>query len=93
MVKNIATTNLNIRTDKVVKEKAEEIFNELGLSMTTAISIFLRQTIRDNGIPFDLKLKPNDEIVVAIKGGQKLAKDSSAKGYDNMEDLIEELES
>lgn len=36
----MATTNLNIRTDKEVKDKAEEIFSELGLNMTTAVNIF-----------------------------------------------------
>lgn len=50
------TTNLNIRTDKEVKAAAERIFDALGLTMTTAINIFLRQTIRVNGIPFDLRL-------------------------------------
>ena len=49
------STNLNIRTDKNVKVAAEKIFEELGLNMTTAINIFLRQTIRSNGIPFGLK--------------------------------------
>ena len=42
----MATTNLNIRTDKEVKDKAEEIFSELGLNMTTAVNIFLRTAIR-----------------------------------------------
>ena len=46
------TTNLNIRTDKDVKEQAEQIFNELGLNMTSAVNVFLRTTIRENGIPF-----------------------------------------
>ena len=36
----MATTNLNIRIDKAIKDQAEEIFNELGLNMTTAINIF-----------------------------------------------------
>ena len=40
---------LNIRTDKNIKIKAEKIFDELGLNMSTAINIFLRQTIRENG--------------------------------------------
>ena len=44
----MATTNLNIRTDKAIKDQAEEIFNELGLNMTTAINIFLRTAIRQN---------------------------------------------
>ncbi len=57
----IATTNLNIRTDKAIKDQAEEIFNELGLNMTTAVNMFLRTAIREHGIPFELKLEvPND---------------------------------
>ena len=51
----MATTNLNIRTDKEIKDQAEKIFNELGLNMTTAVNIFLRTVIREHGIPFKLK--------------------------------------
>lgn len=88
----MTTANLNIRTDKDVKVAAEEIFNELGLSMTTAVNIFLRQTIRDNGLPFELKLSPNTATIAAIKEGRALAKDSSVAGYDNMDDLKVALE-
>ena len=73
---------------KDIKEAAEKIFGELGLNMTTAINIFLRQAIRENGIPFEMKLSvPNQETVAAITEGRKLAKDSSVKGYSNMDDL------
>lgn len=41
----MATTNLNIRTDKEIKEQAEAIFSELGLNMTTAVNMFLKTTI------------------------------------------------
>ncbi len=82
------TTNLNIRTDKEVKAAAERIFDALGLTMTTAINIFLRQTIRVNGIPFDLRLDvPNAATAAAIDEGRKLAYDKSAKGYTSMADL------
>ena len=82
------TTNLNIRTDKDIKMAAEKIFDELGLNMTTAINIFLRQTIRENGIPFALRLNvPNATTVAAIEEGRKLAYDKTAKGYNNMADL------
>ena len=47
------TTNLNIRTDRIIKENADKIYSELGLSMTTAVNLFLRATLRANGIPFD----------------------------------------
>ena len=43
----MSTTNLNIRTDKDIKDQAEAIFNELGINMTTAINMFLRATIRE----------------------------------------------
>ena len=54
-------TNLNILTDNTIKNQAQEIFNELGLNMTTAVNMFLRTAIREHGIPFELKLEvPND---------------------------------
>lgn len=61
----MATTNLNIRTDKAIKDQTEEIFNELGLNMTTAINVFLRASIRVHGIPFDLKLDVPQETTAA----------------------------
>ncbi len=89
----MATTNLNIRTDKVVKDQAEKIFNELGLNMTTAINIFLRTSIREHGIPFDLKLDvPNDTTVAAIEEGRKLMNDPDAPRFSSMTDLKTALE-
>ena len=76
------------------EEILERIFEELGLNMTTAINIFLRQTIRENGIPFELKLNaPNDITVAAIEEGRRLAYDKTAVGYTNMNDLRAALES
>ena len=49
-----ANTNINIRVDSDVKKKAQDIFSALGLDMTTAVNIFLRQAIRKNGIPLEL---------------------------------------
>jgi DNA-damage-inducible protein J len=45
---------INIRTDSEIKAKSQEIFESLGLDMTTAINIFLRQTVRLNDLPFVL---------------------------------------
>jgi len=82
----MAATNLNIRTDKAIKEQAEQIFNELGLNMTTAINLFLRTAIREHGIPFELKLDvPNDTTAVAIEEGRNLLADPSAPRYSSME--------
>lgn len=89
----MVTTNLNIRTDKAIKDQAEQIFNELGLNMTTAINMFLRTTIREQGIPFELKLNiPNEETEAAIKEGRKMMADSSTPRYSSIEALKEALE-
>ena len=87
----MATTNLNIRTDKEVKDKAEEIFSEL--NMTTAVNIFLRTAIREHGIPFELKLDiPNDITAAAIEEGRKIMSDPNTPRYSSMDALREALE-
>ena len=89
----MAITNLNIRTDKDIKDQAEEIFNELGLNMTTAVNMFLRTAIREHGIPFELKLDvPNETTEAAIAEGRKLMDDPSAPRYSSMDELKAALE-
>ena len=87
------TTKLNIRTDKFTKEQAEKNFNKLGLNISTAINMFLIATIRENGIPFELKIDtPNKETIEAIEEGRKILNDPNAPKYSNMEDLKSALE-
>lgn len=89
----MATTNLNIRTEKAIKDQAESIFNELGINMTTAVNMFLRTAIREHGIPFELKLNvPNDSTAAAIEEGRKLMADPTAPRYSSMEELKAALE-
>ena len=66
-------TNINIRTEKIIKTQAEEIFAEFGLNMTTAINMFLRQTIRDKKIPFELTLVPPVRTNSKVKKGDNAA--------------------
>ena len=90
----MATTNLNIRTDKEIKEQAEAVFAELGLNMTTAVNLFLRTTVRERGIPFALQLdRPNDRTAAAIEEGRRIAADSRVNAYGTMEVLKNALES
>lgn len=89
----MATINLNIRTEKAIKDQAESIFNELGINMTTAVNMFLRTAIREHGIPFELKLDvPNDSTAAAIEEGRKLMADPTAPRYSSMEELKAALE-
>lgn len=52
------TTNLNIRVDRELKEQAEAVFADMGMNMTTAINLFMRQTLRQGKIPFEIYADP-----------------------------------
>ena len=51
----MATTNLNIRIDANLKKQAETLFSDLGLNMSSAITVFLKSAVAYNGIPFEIK--------------------------------------
>ena len=86
----MANTSMNIRMDSEVKKQAEELFSEIGMNMTTAINIFLKQAIRENGIPFELKINvPNEMTKKAMIDAEN---DVDIYGpYDNVADLMEAL--
>jgi len=75
------STNINIRIDSDVKNKAQNVFSALGLDMTSAINIFLRQTIRQNGIPFNL-VADKQQIKKAPKFGSLKGKMRMADDWD-----------
>ena len=51
----MATTNINVRVDTELKQSAESLFNDLGLNMSTAITMFLKSAVSYDGIPFEIK--------------------------------------
>ncbi|MBQ7794287.1 MAG: type II toxin-antitoxin system RelB/DinJ family antitoxin [Clostridia bacterium] len=57
----MATTSVTMRVDCDDKARAEQIFNALGLNMSTAFNMFIKQTIRCDGIPFDVTLKDKSD--------------------------------
>ena len=84
------TTNINVRVDKELKRKAEAIFNELGLNMSTAMNMFLRYSVRYGGIPFDLRLDtPNEEPRAAIDDVNNNR--NMSKTFDSVDALMEDL--
>ena len=84
------TTNLNIRVDEELKRKAEAIFSELGLNMSTAMNMFLRYSVRYGGIPFDLRIeKPNNETMAAIDDVNNNR--SMSKTFDSVSALMDDL--
>jgi len=86
-MKNI---NVTLRVDDELKKQADALFSELGLNLTTAFNIFLRQSVREQQIPFQItKNVPNATTLAAM--------DDAENGnilygpFDNMTDLMEAL--
>lgn len=90
MAKN--TTNISIRMDSDLKAQADSLFAELGMNLSTAFNIFVRQSLREGGIPFEVKLEqPNKETFAALLEAEGIAKDPSIKGYNDLDELFTDL--
>ena len=91
----MATVNMSIRMDTELKKQADAMFSDMGLNMTTAMNMFLRQVVRQGRIPFEIATDiPNAETVAAIKEmDDMLSGKRPAKRYSSTKELFEDLES
>ena len=86
------TTNIRIRMDADLKAQADALFNELGMNLSTAFNSFVRQSLREGRIPFDISLnQPNPETIAAMLEAERIAKDPSVQGYRSLDDLFADL--
>ena len=85
------STNVSIRMDTHLKKQAEELFADLGMNMTVAMNMFLRQAVRTQGIPFEIARTPNADTIEAMRETERIARDPNVKGYDNLDDLFKAL--
>lgn len=91
----MSTANLSIRVDAELKKDVESCLEDMGMNMSTAINIYLKQIVKQRAIPFRVTVTPkvNQETIEAIAEGTRLANDPSAAGYRDMNSLIEALNS
>lgn len=78
----MASISMNIRIDSEIKKQAEELFSQFGLNMTTAVNMFLRQSVRNQSLPLDLSLKPAEterKDITDLIGKIKFADDYNYK--------------
>lgn len=86
------TANISIRMDYDLKAQADSLFNELGMNISTAFNIFVRQSLREGRIPFEISLnQPNRETLAALVEADRIAKDSTVKGYSDLDELFRDL--
>ena len=86
------TSNINIRIDDKLKKEAEKLFNDLGMNMSSAINVFLKQSVREQKIPFEIRKEyPNYDTDMAIAETNSTDYNDS-KTYDSVDDLFKELD-
>ena len=85
----MSKTSMSIRLDSEVKEQAQQVFNNLGMDMTTAINIFLRQAIQYQGLPFDVRLDENRKLLEVLTDLNQNR--NMSQSFESVSDLIEDL--
>jgi len=86
------TSNVSFRIDTNIKNQADRLFAELGLNMTTAFNIFLRQAIREGSLPFSVTVNtPNAATVAALLESECIGRDPSVRRFSDVEEALREL--
>jgi DNA-damage-inducible protein J len=96
VIKMAKTDILSIRIEPELKKNVEETLNDLGMNIADAVTIFLKQVVLTESIPFEIKKpkKYNKETLNAIKEAKKIAKNPDKyKIFNNVEELMEDLNS
>ncbi len=88
------TDTLNIRIEPNLKKEVENTLNDLGMNIAEAVTIFLKQVVLTDSIPFIIKKpKYSEQMLQAIKESDEILKNpNNYKSYNNIHEVIEELE-
>lgn len=87
------TVPTQVRIEENTKKQAVELLEGLGLNLSDAVNIFLRQVILRNGIPFDItypEFKP--EVIEAMEEAKRISRDPNTKRYSSFSEALEELD-
>lgn len=91
------TTPTQIRIEENTKKQAVELLEGLGLNLSDAVNIFLRQVILQNGLPFEVKY-PEDmldfktEVIEAMEEAKRISRDPNSKRYSNFSEALEDMD-
>lgn len=89
----MAAVSTQISIDETTKEQAAEFLEGLGLDLSDAINMFLKQVILHDGIPFDVKYpKFRPEVIETMAEAKRISRDPDVKGYTDIEELFKDLD-
>lgn len=89
----MANVNVTVRMDEDMKRQADELFSDLGMTLSGAISVFVRQSLREQAIPFQIgRNTPNRDTLEAIEEVKRLKGDPNKKTYNSFDEILREVE-
>lgn len=90
----MAKVSTNISIDPVLKEKAIKLYSEFGLDLSTAITLFLQQSVREQAIPFNITLNiPNEDTKAALAEYDEMKKDKKKyKRHSSFSEILEDVD-
>ncbi|MDF2473056.1 MAG: addiction module antitoxin, RelB/DinJ family [Anaerocolumna sp.] len=85
-------SKVTIRIDDKLKKDAEELFNELGMNMTTAFTVFIKKAVREQRIPFEISADyPNLATRLAMEETERILRDPNRKTYSTAEEMMGDI--
>lgn len=89
----MATVPTQVRIDEELKKQAVELFSQLGMDMSSAMNIFLRQCVLHGGLPFQVELPQyRADVIEAMEEAKRISRDSNTKRYTSFSEALEDLD-
>lgn len=90
----MAQVNINIRMEEDLKSQFDALCKDMGMSMTTAMTIFAKKMVRESKIPFEITGSiPNAETIEAFNEVEDMIKNGTGRTFHSVEELFEDLNS
>ena len=86
----MSSVNVTFRVDEDIKNQADALFSDLGMSLSTAFNVFLRQSVREQGLPFAVSKHVPNAVTLAAMDAAERGEDLYGP-FDSVADLMEAL--
>ena len=89
----MATVQTQVRIDEDLKKQSTELFSQLGIDMSSAMNMFLRQCVMRGGLPFAVELPQyRSEVLEAMEEARRISRDPNTKRYGSFAEALEDLD-
>ena len=89
----MATVPTQVRIDEELKKQSMELFAQLGIDMSSAVNMFLKQCVMRGGLPFAVEIPQyRSEVLEAMEEARRISKDPNTKRYGSFAEALEDLD-